>query len=251
VTGKAIPIEPVDPNEVGELDELQEFLKEVKLLDQNQYIQAKRMMYCPRCGDVRRMRLRVIHKADGASASPPVLTLLICVQCDALSTAMLYQGPNAALRLAILPSVNGGLTTPHAPEGVAYYLDQAQKAHSIGANTACVAMFRGALEHLLFHQGFQTGMCGKKLTDLETAIVDKTAPKWAYELDTEFLKVMKKLGDGSIHPNDGNIKNQEVLDNSLIRELRHTFQELLFLIYELPHKKSERIKALQSGVIKK
>jgi hypothetical protein len=165
-------------------------------------------------------------------------------------TSVLYRGPEGPA-LATLPSTHGGLTTPHTPPGVAYYLDQAQRAHSVGANSATIAMFRGALEHLLFEQGFKTGMCGKKLADLEAEIVAKTAPKWAYELDTEFLQVMKELGDGSIHPNDGKVENQEKLDSSLIAKVKHTFQMLLFLIYEVPLHKQDRLSALRAGVIKK
>jgi hypothetical protein len=33
----------------------------------------------------------------------------------------------------------------------------------VGANSAAVAMFRGALDHLLFEQGLKKGMCGQKL----------------------------------------------------------------------------------------
>jgi hypothetical protein len=248
---KAIPVgsvEPVEPVEMGELDELKEFTKVVYNVDPKYGVQPKQMLYCPTCGDLRRMTLVVRYKE---STSPPWLVGLMCVQCETKFTALFYDGPAKKPALVILPSTNGGLTTPHTPEGVAYYLDQAQKAHSIGANSACVAMFRGALEHLLFDQGFKDGMCGKKLNDLEAAITQKTAPKWAYDLDTEFLKVMKQLGDGSMHPNDGDVKKQAVLDNSLIVKLRHTFQELLFHIYELPHKKAERLKALRGGVIKK
>jgi hypothetical protein len=112
-------------------------------------------------------------------------------------------------------------------------------------------MFRGALEHLLFDQGFKDGMCGKKLTDLEKAITAGTAPKWANELDTEFLKVMKELGDGSIHPNDGDVGKQEKLDNELIAKVRHTFEMLLFIVYEIPLQKMDRLAALRAAVIKK
>ena len=112
-------------------------------------------------------------------------------------------------------------------------------------------MFRGALDHLLFEQGFKDGMCGKKLRDLEAAIDNKTAPKWAYELDTDFLRVMKELGDGSIHPNDGDVKKQAVLDSQLIAKVKHTFEMLLFLVYELPLQKQDRLAALKAAVLKK
>jgi hypothetical protein len=43
---------------------------------------------------------------------------------------------------------------------------------------------------------------------------------------------MKKLGDGAIHPGDGDVRKQSVLDADLIAQLTHTLM-LLFLIYVL------------------
>jgi len=103
----------------------------------------------------------------------------------------------------------------------------------------------------LFEQGFRQGMCGQKIAALEAAVQNKTAPKWAYELDAEFLTVMKKLGDGAIHPGDGNVDAQKVLDAGLLVQLSHTFQMLLFLICELPHEKQRRLDGLKAGIIKK
>jgi hypothetical protein len=42
-----------------------------------------------------------------------------------------------------------------------------------------------------------------------------------------------------------------VLDGDLIAQLTHTFQMLLFLIYELPHQKTQRLDGLKAGIIKK
>ena len=62
---------------------------------------------------------------------------------------------------------------------------------------------------------------------------------------------MKELGDGSIHPNDGDVNRQGILDSELIAKVRHTFQMLLFLVYELPLQKQDRLAALKAAVIKK
>jgi len=235
---------------MAELDELQEFLRVLAFLEQGKKYLRTGMLHCPKCGDSRRMDMDLKHRPNNLSKDPPILAVLSCGECDTKFTALLYNGPEGT-SVAVLPSTHGGLTTPHTPTGVAYYLDQAQRAHSIGANSAAVAVFRGALEYLLFHQGFKDGMCGKKLRDLEAAIAAKTAPKWADELDTEFLQVMKELGDGSIHPNDGDVNRQGVLDSELIAKVRHTFQMLLFLVYELPLQKQDRLAALKAAVIKK
>ena len=235
---------------MADLDELAEFIRIVQYKDQGASIRNAGTLHCPVCGDSRRIHLLICLKRDNAAAAPPILAVLVCVQCDTVFTAVLYEGPEGK-SLAVLPSTYGGLTTPHTPKGVAYYLDQAQRAKAVGANSAAVAMFRGALEHLLFEQGYKVGMCGKKLADLEAAVEAGTAPKWALELDGEFLQVMKQLGDGAIHPNDGNIGNQKVLDSDLIAKLTHTFQMLLFTIYELPHEKQKRLDGLKAGIIKK
>ena len=84
-------------------------------------------------------------------------------------TALVYQGP-AGPDLVVLPSQPGGLRTQHTPESVAFYLDQAQRAESVGARSGAAAMYRGALEHLLFEQGYRQAMLGPKLERLERDI---------------------------------------------------------------------------------
>jgi hypothetical protein len=236
----------------AELDELAVFLRVLTEQTAGHNYLRVGSLHCPICGGTRKMDMNLRYRIPRISGQPPppALATLQCGECGTIFTAVFYKGPSGA-SLAVLPSTRGGLTTPHTPVGVGYYLDQAQRAHSVGANSAAAAMFRGGLDHLLFDQGFKDGMCGKKLKDLEAAIAAGKAPKWAYELDTEFLQVMKELGDGSIHPNDGDVKKQEVLDAALIAKVRHTFEMLLFLIYEVPLKKQDRLDALKAAVIKK
>ncbi len=216
-------------------------------------------LYCSACGDERRMSILVVSAPrDVVSAAQrgavgygqttdfvPSLLALACVQCEARFTGVIYNGPDGP-DAVILPSIRGGLTTPHTPLGVAYYLDQAHRAEVVGARSAAVAMYRGALEHLLFEQGYKTGMLGKKLETLEEDIGKGTAPKWAADLDTEFLAVLKDLGNGSIHPNDGDVTKQSALDEELVRKVKATFLMLLFLVYEAPHKKQEHLNALKT-----
>jgi hypothetical protein len=235
-----------------ELDDVEVFIGTVHRLpagENHNYLRVG-VMYCPKCGDTRRMDLALKYRPPNAVPVPPILGILTCGECSTTFTAVLYAGPEAQA-LAVLPSTHGGLTTPHTPTAVSYYLDQAQRSHSVGANSAAVAMFRGALDQLFFEQGFKDGTCGKKLRDLEAAVKENKAPKWAYELDAEFLTVLKELGDGSIHPNDGDVSKQQVLDTELISKLKHTFQMLLFLVYELPLQKQERLAALKAAVLKK
>lgn len=178
-------------------------------------------------------------------ALAPSLFELTCGQCDSEFTLVIYVGDNGP-RLAIFPSVEGGLSTPNTPNGVRYYLDQAARAHGVGANSAAIAMFRAALDFLLFEQNYRVRMLGPKLLKLEADIAAKTAPKWALELDTEFLTVIKDLGNSSIHPNADDISNQSAIDTVLYVRVAQTFQELLDLIYEVPVRKAERLSDLRS-----
>lgn len=218
-------------------------------------------MHCVKCGAARRMVIQgrysalqensnetitMYLKSKGIGGVIPALLDYTCVQCVTRYTVLIYQGPTGPA-LAVLPTVLGGLTTPNTPERVAYYLDQAHKSHCVGANSAAVAMFRAALDHLLFEQGYKKGMTGEKVTALEKGIAAGTAPKWARELDPAFLGVLTKLGAGSIHPNDGDVKKQEVFDNALIAAIKATFAELLDTVYEADERKAARLSALKEA----
>jgi len=204
-------------------------------------------LYCPKCGDSRRMGMIPIyapimmrsHTRSIPNEYIPSIYSLWCLQCKTKFTALIYLGPSGPA-LAILPTCNGGIRTPHTPEGVAYYLDQAYLAHSISANSAAMAMFRGALEHLLYDQGYRDGMLGFKINKLCDDIGNGTAPSWASEVDTEMLEFIKEIGNGSIHPNDGDVNKQKELDNGFMSQMKETFQFLLYLIYEVPHEKKSR-----------
>jgi hypothetical protein len=62
---------------------------------------------------------------------------------------------------------------------------------------------------------------------------------------------MKELGDGSIHPNDGDVSKQVKLDSELVKRVQHTFEMLLLIVYEIPLQKQDRLAALKAAVIKK
>jgi hypothetical protein len=211
-------------------------------------------LYCPKCADSRRMRVSVqsttdekpsLNTAEALGKLVPSLFLLHCVQCSAEFTAVVHHGPDGPA-LCILPSVRGGLSTSHSPEGVLFYLDQAQRAVSAGAHSAAVAMYRGALDQLLFEQGYTDRMLGAKLAALEKHVATGKGPAWAKEVDHDFLQVLKDLGNGSIHSNDGDTKRQHALDSELIGQVQDTLQLLLFLVYEVPHEKKSRLDSLKA-----
>jgi hypothetical protein len=228
--------------------------------------------YCPKCGADRRVtpslthyppeiavpvlppRTRGVHVRPPGEPSPVRLEPLIlpwlfeatCPQCETRFVGLLYQGA-AGTSYAFFSSAAGGVASAHTPRAVGYYLDQAHRATSAGAYSAAVAMYRAALEQFLFAQGFTKGMLAEKLGALKAAITDGNAPRWATDLDDAFLKVLKDLGNGAIHPNGGDITKQDALDASLVRLVRETFVELLELAYELPARKAERLTNLQTA----
>lgn len=249
------------------------------------YVTSERSLFCPRCGGLRRMTITSRYAPDptnhalntlatrnpgGAPPAPPsnkipsqpppaaplssvlriathivpLLTSLECVQCSATFEALIYKSSEGPA-LAILPSIPGGLRTPHTPTSVAYYLDQAQRAHSVGANSAAVAMYRAALEQLLLEAGFQERMLGPKIKALEDAIAAKSAPKWALDLQIDFLQVLKELGNAAIHA--GDVQRQAHLDSHLLQQVQITFMHLLNLVYEVEHEAQSRLKSLRAS----
>lgn len=166
----------------------------------------------------------------------PSLFMYSCVQCDTEFTAVVYRGPTGHDELAVFPSVYGGLATPKTPTAVAYYLDQAARAIAVGALSAAVAMYRSALEHLLEEQGFKERMCGPKLAALDAAIAAGKAPAWTSRVDTEFLKILKNLGNDVLHTNGGDVSLQEHVTASVLEALAVSFSALLDEVYERPER---------------
>jgi hypothetical protein len=206
-------------------------------------------LYCVRCGGHRRMGIRRIvwtgdsdnkralfDKTSGTYSGTPGLFGVMCVQCNLGHDVLVHQGPDGP-ELAIFSPERGGFSTPHCPENVRYYLDQAHRAESVGATSGAVAMYRSALEMLLYEQGYTDGMLNKKI---ESLMSSTAAPAWRDQIDPDYLGVMKELGNAAIHPNDGDIEKQTALDRSLLLQIRMVFEELLDRVYERPAKDAER-----------
>lgn len=243
--------------------------------DGREYVEADGL-FCPQCGDRRRVKVRQLyidatrfsgfpgearnayddpkrvnltdgnaHLSRVTAALAPSLFNYECVQCQTTFLAVGYPGPMGP-SLAVLPSRFGGFRTPHTHSSVAFYLDQAQRCASVGAYTAAMAMYRGALEQLLFHAGYKARMLAVKVRELDAQVAAGTAPKWAMELDGSFLTLIKQLGDGSIHPNDGDVGRQAALDRDALDHIQETFAYLLFLVYEVPHQKTKSLTYLSA-----
>jgi len=220
--------------------------------------------YCSACGDTRRMALLALHWkdrwADGSATletankvhtvnetrleNPgPSLFVAICLQCRSPLTLVVYPGPEG-VRLVALPASYGGLSTPNTPDGVKYYLDQAERANSVGALSAAIVMYRSALEHLLHEQGFTEGMVGKRLEALAKAA---NPPPWRDQLHPDYLGVVNRLANAAVHANNGDVSQQAIFEERLLREVRELFAELLDLVYERQAKTAGRLARLQAA----
>ncbi|UCE61721.1 MAG: hypothetical protein JSU63_08225, partial [Phycisphaerales bacterium] len=230
-------------------------------------------LYCPTCGADHRMALMKRHSRreykseEHPTNAPsnlinltPHLFLASCTDCKTEFTLLIYAGPDGP-SLAVFSNEYGGLSTPHTPDPVNYFLDQAHRAETVGATSAALAMYRSALEQVLFEQGYTRKMCGNKLRDLQRAIEAGQAPQWALEVETDFLDVLKQLGDHACHvgpavqssdsdndsePYDPNTEADT--ERQLLPAVRATFTHVLDTIYEREHKKQEQLATLRAGL---
>jgi hypothetical protein len=212
---------------------------------------------CPVCGETRPMRIALRYsRAQTARVFPeaiedwigqlvPSLFDFSCVQCNTLLAAVVYRGPEGPA-LAVLPSCRSGLTTTHTSEGVAFYLDQALRARSIDANSAAIAMFRAALELILSEEGYRTGTLSLKVHQLGENIEARSAPRWALDLEPEFLDVIRLLGNASAHLDGSEVRRQAGLDKQMIGPVEETLRMLLFMVYEVPYQRNARLAALRT-----
>ena len=221
-------------------------------------------LYCSRCQGYRRVRVTPLSNASSSETfysaslgsfsfgsvfhmSNPATFVYRCIQCDACWTAVLF-GKDGETQMALFPAdIGGGVVTPNTPLGVSFYLDQASRCHNVEANSAAVVMFRSALEWLLYEQGYTEPMLGPKLASLLRAIDAGTAPRWAAELEPDFLSVIKNLGNTATHTNAGDLTKQDALDSALYRRLELTFLEILDVVYEKPVRRAQRLAELKAA----
>lgn len=217
-------------------------------------------LYCAQCGDARRMEVRVRWWLGGPASIGdatvnnewarilPALFEFNCRECETLFTALMYKGSSGP-DLVVLPSCLGGLSTPNTPESVRYFLDQAHRAQGVGARAAAMAMYRAALEHLLFDQEYNARMLGPKIGELQERIKAGTAQKWAVGLDPAFLKAINDLAIWSIHPIDGEVFDPNTaVTADVFAAVKATFIHLLDAVYERPRREAEHLATLKNAL---
>lgn len=225
----------------------------VQGFDGGHWLRARGNCFCPRCGEIRTVEIRMasgsgytgphIDTNEGASSLAHQPFLLTCPQCDTTFTAMVYPGPGGTEHM-IVPHSLGSHATPNTPSGVAYYLDQAARAERSGATSAAVAMYRGALEQLLFERGFTGRTLATKIKD---AFDQQSDRRLVIGLEEAFFTRIRELGNGSVHPNDGDVERQKSLDRDLLAVLHVVFSRILNEIYELPAQRKAQLDKLTAA----
>lgn len=81
---------------------------------------------------------------------------------------------------------------------------------------------------------------------IKNDISDKNAPEWAMEIDMDYIKIIKEIGNSSIHPNDGDIEIQKEIDERLLNIVDIIFSELLDKIYEQPIRSKNNLEILKN-----
>lgn len=249
--------------ELVQLADIHNFVRAARSWETNPQHVAAGSLFCPICGEQRAVDLSEWNASTSSRASTNVLMAvaglpvppptgdphpnvyygrtfrIVCRQCGHTWAAIIHptaDGPN----LLLLPSAIGAGCGPHTPSAVAYYVEQAARSKSIGAFSASAAMYRAALEMLLFDQGFEKGMLRQKIEELARDASSASPRKpWIADLDHEFLTLLKELGDGSIHTNGGDISKQTQIDRDLVDLVEGVFAGILHMVYEIPAARSD------------
>lgn len=174
---------------------------------------------------------------DGGSS----IYVHICRQCHN-ETFLIRHTVDGKPTLTFLYSTALQYDTSCVPEGINYYMGQAFKSKSVGAYSAAMAMYRSALEFLLYESGFDENRLVDKIKSFE----DKP-PDWATSLSSQFMGIIRELGNDSVHPNRGNISEQEKFDFDMLEAVEITLNELIERAYILPQKERDRLSVLSKA----
>jgi hypothetical protein len=88
-------------------------------------------------------------------------------------------------------------------------------------------------------------MVGKKIADLESDMKNGKAPNWSRDLNTEYLKVIKELGNSSLHISAADIQSEKSIETMDIKEVELALDRMLFVIYEKSKEEDASLKRLK------
>ena len=217
--------------------------------------------HCNKCADKRNMAIENLYSQSSQAHNSdfkvvmntcaPLVFRLTCLQCKSKAYLVIYKNEDEEeYKSAMIYENRGGCSSKNAPNGVKYYLNQAYQSRNVGAQSASMAMYRAAMDFLLQDQGYTQKMLGNKIEQLEKDIANKEAPKWALEIDVDYIKTIKEIGNTAIHPNDGNIDKQKEIDSNLLDVVDTVFAELLDKVYEQPKKAKNNLEVLKGKLNK-
>lgn len=244
-------------------------LRTKQLQTKTQFI--KEDIYCPNCGENRKYQVRLAHseirnpardeliiecikdysgKDDFeeftkylydrlVSSSDGILIIGDCLQCENKVSIMIYND-NGKTNMIKLFRTGCGASTSNTPNNIKYYLNEAYKCRTMGAYTGAVAMYRTALENLLYDKGYTKNNLSQKIRDFENDKKNNQLGRWADCIDGQILDKIRDLGNWAVHPNKGDISRQQHFkDEELILCLDDIFKYMLEDIYERDIKKNE------------
>ncbi len=168
-----------------------------------------------------------------------------CTTCEKVGRG-LVQEINGRFVLLNFFSKNSSVASRNCPESVRYYLEQAASCYSVKAYSATLAMFRTALDAVLYEAGYKDGMVGQKINKLESDIRETKAPKWATDLNIEFMKILKNLGNSSLHISKDDISAEKSITDSDIKQCELALSRLLYFVYEKDASEQDHLTALRN-----
>jgi hypothetical protein len=200
--------------------------------------------YCNKCFGERRHHIQmncsnvktINYANDIFKQLCPAVFNTKCTQCDSRTWAM-FSIVNKKVSLVRSSENIGSFVTEHTPDTVKFYLNEAAKSYDANACSAAATMYRSALEQILIEQGFKGGVLNDKLKNLQKQIDEGSAPKWTNDLDTQFLDLLRSIGNGSVHSEEDVLQKQQAIDDELLNSIEFVVLGLLELIYEQPVQK--------------
>ena len=166
----------------------------------------------------------------------------ICRQCGS-ETFVIRHNIDGKETLSFVYSTKLGYSSSYVVDSVNYYMGQAFISKTAGAYSSSMAMYRAALECILFDQGFKNGNLFNKIKEFE-----KNRPDWSNELDNEFMDIIRELGNDSVHPNEGDIDIQKKFDEDSLGDVELTLIQLIEKAYVQPAMQKERLNHLRAKV---
>jgi len=169
----------------------------------------------------------------------------VCTTCEKNGKGLVQQLNGRTVLLNFFAK-NSSVASPHCPETVRHYLEQAASCYCTKAYSATLAMFRTALDAVMFDAGYREGMLGQKIAKLERDITDSKAPKWATEINIEFMKILKNLGNSSLHISKEDITAEKSISDVDIKQAELALSRLLHFVYEKDAEEREHLESLRA-----